>query len=100
MLGDMPEVTADLVAEVRAGFNPGSGRAICIATANGQRGHPVLWARCLFPEIARLDGDAGAKSLFAASADLIYEIPAPGRVALTDIDTPDDLAHLLTATHR
>ena len=92
LLGDMPEVTAALVADVRVGFDPEYGRAICVATAKGQRGHPVLWARRFFPEIARLDGDAGARSLFAAHAGLIHEIPAPGTVSLTDIDTPDDLA--------
>ena len=94
LLGDMPGVNAALVGQVKAGFDPAKGRAICIATAQGARGHPVLWARKFFPEIAALTGDQGAKALLAAHAGEICEIPTPGAAPLVDIDTPSDLAAL------
>ncbi|HWC63762.1 MAG TPA: nucleotidyltransferase family protein, partial [Rhizomicrobium sp.] len=94
LLGDMPEVTAELVTSVMAEFDPAKGRGICIATAKGARGHPVLWARKFFPEIAALNGDTGAKALLAAHPGEVCEIPAPGMAPLTDIDTPADLAAL------
>jgi molybdenum cofactor cytidylyltransferase len=94
LLGDMPGVNAALVVQVKAGFDPAKGRGICVATTGGMRGHPVLWARRFFPEIAALTGDHGAKSLLSAHADQICEIPTPGTAPLMDIDTPSDLAHL------
>jgi xanthine dehydrogenase accessory factor len=97
ILGDMPGVTAELVAQVRAGFDPAKGRAICIATAKGQHGHPVLWARKFFPEIAALTGDMGARALLDRHAEEICEIPASGDGPLTDIDTPADLAAFSSA---
>src|SRR6185312_7904720 len=92
LLGDMPGVNAGLVRQIAAPFDPAKGRAICIATAKGERGHPVLWARRYFPEIMTLQGDAGAKTLLAAHAAEICEVPSPGAAALTDIDTKADLA--------
>jgi CTP:molybdopterin cytidylyltransferase MocA/xanthine/CO dehydrogenase XdhC/CoxF family maturation factor len=94
LLGDMPEVSGELIASVMAEFDPAKGRGICIATAKGAHGHPVLWARKFFAEIATLTGDSGAKSLISAHRDEVCEIPAPGRAPLTDIDTPADLAAL------
>jgi CTP:molybdopterin cytidylyltransferase MocA/xanthine/CO dehydrogenase XdhC/CoxF family maturation factor len=94
LLGDMPEVNGELITSVMAEFDPAKGRSICIATAKGVHGHPVLWARKFFPEIATLTGDSGAKSLISAHQSEVCEIPAPGKAPLTDIDTPADLAAL------
>jgi xanthine dehydrogenase accessory factor len=90
LLGDMPGVAASLVANVRVGFGP--GRTICVATAKGRRGHPVLWGREFFPEIAALGGDAGARIILERHAGQVCEIPAADDGPLTDIDTPADLA--------
>ena len=97
ILGDMPGVTAGLVANVRAGFDPAKGRGICVATARGQRGHPVLWGRKFFAEIAALQGDMGARALMDRHGDDICEIPVSGDGPLTDIDTPADLAAFSSA---
>ena len=92
LLGDMPGVDPRLMDRLRAAFQPAQGRAICVATANGERGHPVLWARQFFTEIAGLKGDAGARSLMSVHADQVWEVEEGNGSPLADIDTPQDLA--------
>ena len=96
LLGDMPEVDAALINRMIAAFSPADGRSVCVAAHDQKRGNPVLWARNFFPEIEALEGDEGAKRLFARHEDLICEIEA-GSAVLRDIDTPEALAALRAA---
>jgi molybdenum cofactor cytidylyltransferase len=93
LLGDMPEVKSGLLDRMLAAFSPEDGRAICVATANGKRGNPVLWARRFFAEMEAVTGDTGAKHLIAMNDPVVCEVEADDSV-LTDIDTPDALAAL------
>ena len=43
-------------------------------------------------EIARIEGDSGAKHLIGEHADLVCEVEMTGEAAITDIDTPEALA--------
>src|SRR6185312_11130345 len=91
LLGDMPEVSAALVDTLVAAFDPAEDRAICVATRNGRRGNPVLWARRFFAEIANLQGDVGAKALMAAHDELVCEVEAADDAPLIDLDTREAL---------
>jgi len=91
LLGDMPAVDAPLLDRLIAAFDPSEGRAIIVASHDGQRGNPVLWASRFFPEIRELSGDAGARTLFVPYADLICEVEAASDAPLTDIDTQQAL---------
>jgi molybdenum cofactor cytidylyltransferase len=90
-LSDMPGVTSSLLDRLIAAFNPVEGRSICVPTVRGKRGNPVLWARRFFEEIARLEGDSGAKHLIGEYGDLVCEVEMSGEGAITDIDTPEAL---------
>jgi molybdenum cofactor cytidylyltransferase len=90
ILGDMPEISAVLLDRMIAGFAPAEGRAICIATAGGKRGNPVLWARRFIPEMEGVTGDTGAKHLIARYDEAVCEIEADPAV-LRDVDTPEAL---------
>jgi molybdenum cofactor cytidylyltransferase len=92
VLGDMPSVTPALLDTLIAAFDPGEGRAICVATHAGKRGNPVLWARRFFPEMMAVEGDVGAKHIMAANDELVCEVEAPDDAPLIDIDTKEDLA--------
>ncbi len=92
LLGDMPEVSPKLIVDLVTAFDPTRFRAICVATAKGERGHPVLWGRQFFQEIEGLEGDSGARGLMTRHADLICEVEADDNAPLTDIDTPEALA--------
>jgi xanthine dehydrogenase accessory factor len=100
LLGDMPGVTPDLARRVAASFEPAKGRSICVAAANGERGHPVLWARQFFPELMQLSGDQGARGLMASHPENIVEVAAGDSAPLIDIDTPEALENYLAETMR
>jgi len=92
LLGDMPDVSAELIDRLIAAFDPGEDRAICVATRHGKRGNPVLWARRFFAEMMAIEGDVGAKHLMAANDELVCEVEAADDGPLIDIDTPEALA--------
>jgi molybdenum cofactor cytidylyltransferase len=92
LLGDMPAVTAALIDKLIAAFDPAENRAICVATYQGKRGNPVLWARQFFADMLQLEGDVGAKHLMAANGELVCEVEAADDGPLIDIDTPEALA--------
>ncbi len=92
LLADMPGIGTALIEKLVAAFDPAEGRAICVATRRGKRGNPVLWARRFFPEIMRLEGDVGAKSLMGLYGEFVCEVEADDDGPITDIDTPADLA--------
>jgi molybdenum cofactor cytidylyltransferase len=97
-LGDMPRVAAGVIDKLIAAFNPVEGRAICVPTRRGKRGNPVLLARELFPELAGLSGDIGARDVIAAHAGLVAEVEMENDGVLIDIDTPQALARLAAAS--
>ena len=93
LLADMPEVGAAEIDRLIAGFDPGQGREICRAvSADGVPGHPVLIGRRFFAALAGLSGDRGARDLLREAAAFVTEVPTAGRVALVDLDTPEDWA--------
>ncbi|HZQ40335.1 MAG TPA: nucleotidyltransferase family protein, partial [Rhizomicrobium sp.] len=94
LLGDMPRVTAPLIEKVVKAFDPADDRTICVATAEGERGHPVLWGRQFFPELQALDGDAGARAVMSRYPHLVCEVEAGDRAPLADIDTPEALEEI------
>ncbi len=56
--------------------------------AGGRRSSPVLFARRFFPELARVTGDQGGRSLIARYADQVATVTVDDPLVLTDVDTP------------
>ena len=69
VLGDMPGVTAADLDRLIAAFAQVRRPAIVRATHDGKRGNPVILPRALFPEIAKLEGDTGARHLVEAQGN-------------------------------
>jgi molybdenum cofactor cytidylyltransferase len=90
-LGDMPQVNALLIDKLIDAFDPEKGALVVAPTINGERGNPVVWSRRFFPELAALQGDAGARQLIKSVPEAIVEVPLSGRAALIDVDTPQAL---------
>ncbi len=63
------------------------------ASYDDRPGVPALFVRSLFPRLAALDVNAGAKALLQAAGGELLTIPAPR--ASIDVDTPEDYARLL-----
>lgn len=91
-LGDMPAIEAAELDRLIAAFDADGRAAICVPVAGGRRGNPVLFARRFFPDLLRLRGDSGAKSVIAAHGDMVAKVPMTGRGTLVDLDTNEDIA--------
>lgn len=89
-LGDQPELDIDIVRSL-IGVWRETGLPMVTARYRGVRSPPVLLAREIFPEVATLTGDMGAKPLMdrfpyrVAYVDVDSEIPY-------DVDHRDDLS--------
>jgi molybdenum cofactor cytidylyltransferase len=86
-LADQPLVTRQAVAAVLDRLD-GPVTAVR-ATYGGAPGHPVAIKRALFPEVAQLRGDLGARDLLEAHRVVGVECGHLSRAA--DVDTPADL---------
>ncbi len=62
-----------------------------VPTWAGARGNPVLIGRDLFPAIAKLEGDRGARALIDLAGDRLVECAVEDDAALIDIDTQESL---------
>ena len=90
-LGDMPQVDTALIDRLIAAFDPENGAFVVVPTIAGKRGNPVVWSRRFFGDLAKLDGDVGARHLIASYPEAMAEVAVTGRGALVDVDTPDAL---------
>jgi molybdenum cofactor cytidylyltransferase len=91
ILGDMPDVSAALIDRLIAAVDPGRGALIAVPTREGRRGNPVVWSRRFFDDLARIDGDVGARHLIAQHNEAVVEVPVEDEAAFHDIDTPEAL---------
>lgn len=92
---DVPRVPAELVERIIAAFRR-SGAPVVVPAREGKHGHPVLFARRVFPELLA-DGLAeGARTVVHAHRGALEEVPVDALAA--DVDTPDDLRRLREET--
>ena len=91
-LGDMPWVRPATLDGLAGAFDPAGDTQALVPTYGGAWGNPVLLGRGLFPQIATLTGDRGAKGLFAAAPELVAEIAVDDAGVLRDADRPEALA--------
>jgi molybdenum cofactor cytidylyltransferase len=89
LLGDQPGVVPDDVRRMVAAPTP---LAVC-SYADGL-GHPFLFRREVYPELARLHGDKAVWKLLHSGAYAVTPVPCAGTVPI-DVDTRDDYARLL-----
>ncbi|HTE46959.1 MAG TPA: nucleotidyltransferase family protein [Gemmatimonadaceae bacterium] len=91
-LGDQPQMDAVVLRSLIDRWRE-TGSPIVTARYRGERGHPVLFDRSVFAELAGLEGDAGAKGLIEQSPERVAYVDVDADVP-RDVDTPDDLAAL------
>jgi molybdenum cofactor cytidylyltransferase len=88
-LGDMPRIPAGIAAPMAEALAKG---AAAVATEfQGRRGHPVLFAKPLWPRLLTLSGDRGAGELLRDLGDAVAMVPAPDDGVLYDVDRREDL---------
>jgi molybdenum cofactor cytidylyltransferase len=97
MLCDQPHVTADVIAALIAAHRD-SASPIVASAYGGSFGAPALFNRTLLPELAQLEGAAGAKHVIARHEAEAHFVTFPaGEV---DVDTPEDLSQLTAKAGR
>ncbi|MFN8544473.1 MAG: nucleotidyltransferase family protein [Candidatus Binatia bacterium] len=89
LLGDQPGVQAEVVGAVVAAFHTTRAAVVRpVWTVGAERvpGHPVLLARRIWEDVARLEGDQGARALIVAHPEWVVEVPCEGAPP-RDVDT-------------
>ncbi len=88
LLGDQPGIEPSLIDRLIERFES-TGALIVQPAYEGRPGNPVLFARSLFPELASIGGDEGARSLVRRRRRDVVLVPLNYPAPL-DIDTEDD----------
>lgn len=88
-LGDMPLIPAAILPALADALAAGAPAAAPLF--QGQRGHPVLFARPLFTQLAAASGDEGARSALRGLGARLALVPTDDPGVLYDVDRPDDL---------
>jgi molybdenum cofactor cytidylyltransferase len=94
-LGDMPFVRRDTLARLIEAFSK-RPESIVYPVHRGERGHPVLWPASFVPELLKVSGDRGARSIVERFADRTFPVMVDDPGVCLDIDSPDDYARLKT----
>ena len=95
----MPQITPGIIDAVIGAFLESDGVLAAAPSFSGRRGNPVLLGRRLFPDIAKLEGDEGARGLLNRLApDQIASVAFDRDAVTVDVDTPADLMAAKTPT--
>ena len=89
-LGDMPCIPHALSGELARALGD---RYAAFPTYQGRQGHPVLFARRAFADLALLTGDRGAGAMLRTRDD-VAQVSSGDPGVLRDVDTPGDLQAL------
>lgn len=89
LLGDQPLVTPRIIDLLLAAY-ASAPSPIVLPVREGKRGNPVLFSRETFPRIEALDGDCGARPLFAEYAGRILRVSVSDPAIHSDVDTEED----------
>ena len=91
-LGDQPLTSPEVTEALRDRWARGGVSAVVPMYADGQ-GHPVLFDRTCFADLATLRGDRGARELLRDLGARCAVVPVAGN-APADVDTAEALAML------
>ncbi|HET7457805.1 MAG TPA: nucleotidyltransferase family protein, partial [Gemmatimonadaceae bacterium] len=89
-LGDQPLVPAGVVERLVHAFRASGAPVVVPVYDGGVRGHPVLFADNIFPELLAVTGDEGARGVIARAPSRVTTVAVPGK-APRDVDGEEDL---------
>lgn len=87
LLGDMPDVGAEIINQLLHEFDDEAG--IVVPRHDGVRGNPVILGKENFAGLKKISGDKGARGLLAG--DNVRVVDVASRAVLRDIDTPESI---------
>jgi molybdenum cofactor cytidylyltransferase len=93
--GDMPGFTTAALEAMILCYRKDPGHILRGTTESGTPGHPAIFPRDLWADLAAVTGDEGGRSVLQRHRDRVRTFPLPGRMAVLDLDTPEDWAAYL-----
>ena len=94
ILGDQPGIAPEIIDTLAAAWRRKES-LIALCSYQGPKGHPMIFSKAMFDQLAGLHGDKAAWKLVDANADTVQEVsfnlPFPD-----DINTPEDFERLKT----
>jgi CTP:molybdopterin cytidylyltransferase MocA len=92
---DMPGFSSKALADLISRFRAEPDLIWRGGTTDGAPGHPAIFPRDLWGELQAVTGDEGGRSVLVRHMDRVRLVPLPGRMAVLDLDTPEDWATFL-----
>lgn len=92
---DMPGFSTKALADLISRFRAEPELIWRGGTLDGTPGHPAIFPADLWPQLARITGDEGGRSVLKRAQDRVRQVPLPGQMAVLDLDTPEDWAAYL-----
>jgi molybdenum cofactor cytidylyltransferase len=92
LLADQPQIPETLVRALRESHAQTLAPLVA-PHSGGRRGNPVLFDRCVFPDLFELTGDMGGRALFSKYP--VHWLPWLDESILQDIDTDQDYERFL-----
>jgi len=91
--GDLPALRSATVALLLA-RQAATGAGLAVPVHAGRRGHPLLIAARLIPEIERLDPARGLRHLLDLHPGELFTVETDDPGCIADVDTPEDYERL------
>lgn len=97
LLADQPSITVRDINRIYDYFTMHQSKEIIVQTlyADERKGHPILFSKAFFLELADLKGDTGGKEIIRKNLKNVFTVKSPDPYP-SDIDTPEDYASLLS----
>ena len=96
ILGDRPEISPEIINQLAEAWREHDA-PIALCSYQGRKGHPMIFAQSMFPQLVDLHGDKAAWKLVDANGALVQEVhfnlPFPD-----DINTAEDFQRLAAVT--
>ena len=89
LLGDQPMISSSIMDRLAERYKR-SEKTIFIASANGKKGHPVIFAAKYIPEILSYGPDDSLRKLYKNHPNEVEEMETANPEILRDIDTRGD----------
>jgi len=91
-LGDQPGIAVEVIRKLRAALET-PGKSIAAPRYTDGLGNPVIFAAAVFPELAALLGDRGARSVVERDPARLAVVEIASAMP-SDLDTPEDYERL------
>jgi len=91
---DHPLFSPKLIAQLIDAFDS-SGKLVVLPVYHGRRGHPVIFAASLYPELLAASPAIGAREVVWAHAAELQEVPTEEEGVVLNINDPETLRRAL-----